>query len=63
MQDQQSPNAVSIPQPQQRVHVIKKNIYLMAASIPSNDNGINAVGISDLSVIYNSSIPHQIYRR
>lgn len=35
----------------------------MAASIPSNDNGINAVGISDLSVIYNSSIPHQIYRR
>lgn len=51
-QQQQSQYVASVPQPQQRVHVIKKNIYSMAGSNSSNDNSNNSAGSNDSPVIF-----------
>lgn len=51
-QQQQQQQTGAVPHPQQRVHVIKKNIYLMSGPISSNDNGISNAGTSDSLVIY-----------
>lgn len=50
IQDQQSHQIISPPQPQQRVHVIKKNIYLMTAS-NSNNNTTNCASTSSNSTV------------
>lgn len=47
---QQSQQAGAVPHPQQRVHVIKKNIYLMSGPISSDDNGITNAGTDSLVI-------------